>query len=177
MNKWEPIPSVKGVYGYELKTPWGSIEVTRAYQGEWGIFLYSNDGKQITKFNANDYGIPVEIFETTPRKFPSYFTAKAAANRIVKALSTRRENPIREKIDRFAKSNRKAIPRMVHSAKAVFPMKRTANPKKRGAGDLFIVSDASGCRLATFAHKDDAVKWARGYANRHGVRVRVESVE
>jgi len=56
-------------------------------------------------------------------------------------------------------------------------MKKQAILKERRANAIkaqaFIVSDIAGNKIAEFNHWDDAVKWARMYSNKHGVRLQV----
>lgn len=69
-----------------------------------------------------------------------------------------------------ARPSKRLIERRKKTLKA--PKGYFANPKLR-KGQVFVVTNKAGDWLAEFGHRDDAVRWAKAYANRHGVQVRV----
>lgn len=69
-----------------------------------------------------------------------------------------------------ARPSKQLIERRKKTLKA--PKGYFANPKLR-KGQVFVVTNKAGDWLAEFGHRDDAVRWAKAYANRHGVQVRV----
>lgn len=172
--KWEPILS-PAIHGYQVETPKGTFEVYRSYQGAWNI-SHKAPGARSTTYQMD---VPDSLRSAYMTTYPSLGKAKSAAMKLIQEWPDELQKNPRGRSKRGitrvsqatgARPSKRLIERRKKTLKA--PKGYFANPKLR-KGQVFVVTNKAGDWLAEFGHRDDAVRWAKAYANRHGVQVRV----